>query len=328
MFFDPIEEILIDYVGGRDDLTLGIVRAIGDPVSRFTEDKLRMLRAVRFAATFGFILDESTANAVYQLRQQLNQVSAERIAQELKRMLSHASRAHAFHLLLQTGLLPEVLPELYRDNYGSTDEMSLTIVGQTLTHLNSEQFEPAMALILKSLCLAGQGEPGGVSQRTPPSPIAKSVYPGTRGKSTAAAASVCRRLKLSNEETECVCWLVESLPVLDDIRSRPLHVRKPLLAHPHFELLLQTSAAIAAAENRPATDVEFCRDYMSSLHGDELCPPPLVDGQDLMALNVPPGPAFRILLSTIRDEQLDEILTTRIVALERLRKLVNAGIVG
>ena len=372
MFFDPLDHTLIDYVGGREDLALGIVRAIGDPVARFTEDKLRMLRAIRFTATFGFILDEATADAVYQLRQQLNQVSAERIAQELKRMLSHASRAHAFRLLQQTGLLPEALPELYRGNYGSTNEVILTIVGQTLTPLKSEQFEPAMALILRSLCHAGKGEPGGVSlmslglessrhfpsavalkiaenadgtrsvpatidvnqvpfgasQRTLPSPTPKSMYPGTGGKPTAAAASVCRRLKLSNEETECICWLVESLPVLDDIRSRPLRIRKPLLAHPHFELLLQMSAAVAAAENRPATDVEFCRDYMSTLHGDELCPPPLVDGQDLIALNVPQGPAFRILLSTIRDEQLDEILTTRITALERLLELVNASTVG
>ena len=328
MFFDPLDHTLIDYVGGREDLALGIVRAIGDPVARFTEDKLRMLRAIRFTATFGFILDEATADAVYQLRQQLNQVSAERIAQELKRMLSHASRAHSFRLLQQTGLLPEVLPELYRDNVDSADEMVLTIVGQALTHLKSEQFEPAMALILQSLCHAGKGEPGGVSLRTRPSPIPKSVYPGTGGKPTAAVASACRRLKLSNEETECVCWLVQSLPVLDDIRSRPLRIRKPLLAHPHFELLLQMSAAVAAAENRPATDVEFCRDYMSTLHGDELCPPPLVDGQDLIALNVPQGPAFRILLSTIRDEQLDEILTTSITALERLLELVNASTVG
>jgi len=206
---------------------------------------------------------------------------------------------------MQTGLLPEVLPELYHDSNPSADEARLTLIGQSLQSLTSESFEPALALILRSL-----------------------RHPGTGKKSVAAVESVCHRLKLSNEETACVCWLVESLPILDDIRSRPLHVRKPLLAHPHIEHLLQMSAAIAAAENRPATDVAFCRDYISTLHGDELCPPPLVDGQDVMALNVPQGPAFRILLSTIRDEQLDEILTTRIVALERLRELVNAGTVG
>ena len=305
MFFDPIEETLIDYVGGREDLASGIVRAIGDPVARFTEDKLRMLRAVRFTATFGFTLDEATGDAVCQLRQQLNQVSAERIAQELKRMLSHGSREHSFRLLQQTGLLPEVLPELRQVSSHSTDETELNFIRQSLLHLKSERFEPALALILQSL-----------------------RHPDSGRKSVDAIESVCRRLKLSNEETTCVCWLVESLPVLDDIRSRPLHVRKPLLAHANSELLLQTSAALAAAGNRPATDVEFCRHYLSTLQGDELCPAPLVDGQDLKALNVPQGPAFRILLTTIRNEQLDEILASRTDALDRLRELVNAPTVG
>lgn len=299
MFFDPLTETLIDYVGGCDDLASGIVRAIGDPVARFTEDKLRMLRAVRFTATFGFTLDAATAAAVRELRHLICQVSEERIAQELKRMLSHSSREHSFQLLQETGLLPEVLPELRHDSSQATDEEKLTFIRASLLHLESEQFEPALALILLSL-----------------------RQPGAGRKSASAVESVCRRLKLSNEETSCVCWLVESLQLLDNIRSRPLHVRKPLLAHPNSELLLQISAALAAAGNRPATDVEFCRDYLSTLHGDELCPPPLVDGRDLMALNVPQGPAFRILLSTIRNEQLDEILASRTDALERLGELV------
>jgi len=306
MFFDPIAETLIDYVGGRDDLAAGVVRAIGNPVARFTEDKLRMLRAVRFTATFGFTLDAATADAVRELKQQLHQVSAERIAQELKRMLSHPSRAQAFQLLQDTSLLAEVLPEVCKDN--AADTTDLISIGQTLQHLESTRFEPALALILLA------------SHR----PMARSLLKS----GTSLVIGLCRRLKLSNEETDCMCWLLESLPVLEDIRNQALHVRKPLLAHSHFELLLQVSAAIAAAENRMPTDVQFCRDYLSSLTGDELCPPPLVDGQDLKVLNVPAGPAFRVLLSTIRNEQLDEILTTRTAALLRLRELVNAGAVG
>ena len=302
MFFDPLEETLLDYVGGRSDLEQGIVRAIGDPVARFTEDKLRMLRAVRFTATFGFVLDSATAAAALQLRQQLNQVSVERITQELKRMLSQTTREHSFLLLAQVALLPEVLPEICVA--GSIDAAKLTTVGRMLHHLTSERIEPAFAVILKTLLPAAPGK-----------------------ESVTAIESVCRRLKLSNEETNCICWLAESLLVLADIRNKPLHVRKPLLAHPHFELLLELSAAIATAENGIASDVEFCRDYLSSLKGKELCPPPLIDGQDLLVLNVPKGPAFRTLLSAIRDEQLDEILTTRTAALERLRELVNAGTV-
>ena len=313
MFFDPIDGTLIDYVGGQDDLAAGIVRAIGDPIARFTEDKLRMLRAVRFTATFGFALDTATAAAVHQLREQICQVSEERITQELKRMLSHSTRERSFRLLHSTGLMAEVLPELFRPTCyvtggsvsagiqpsGSAMQASAwTPAAPQLQHLESDEFEPAFALILRPL-----------------------HDPCAAGKSPAAIESVCRRLKLSNEETECVCWLVESLPVLDNIRSRPLHVRKPLLAHPHAERLFRISAAIAAAENRPAIDVEFCREYISTVNPEDLSPPPLVNGQDLIAANVPQGPAFRILLTAIRNEQLDEILTTRSAALNRLREL-------
>lgn len=302
MFFDPLEDTLLDYVGGRRDLEQGIVRAIGDPVARFTEDKLRILRAVRFTATFGFVLDSATAAAARQLRHQLNQVSVERVTQELKRMLSQPTRERSFRLLAQVALLPEVLPEIC--DAGSMDVARLTSVGRMLHHLTSERFEPAFALILTTSLKAAPGK-----------------------ESATAIESVCRRLKLSNEETHCICWLASSLSVLADIRNKPLHVRKPLLAHPHCELLLEMSAAIAAAENRIATDVQFCRGYLASLKCNELCPPPLIDGQDLIVLNVPQGPAFRELLSAIRDEQLDEILTTRTAALERLRELVNARIV-
>ena len=299
MFFDPIDETVIDYVGGREDLAAGIVRAIGDPIARFTEDKLRMLRAVRFAATFGFALDPATAAAVYHLRQQISQISEERIAQELKRMLSHETRAHSFRLLIQTGLFIEVFPELNSEASGGKRDAELTLMERTLHYLISEQFEPAMALMLRSL-----------HQPSLPPP------------KTAKIEAICRRLKLSNDEVDAICWLAESLPILSDIPRKPLHVRKPLLDHPYFEWLLQMSAAIAAAENRVAFDVDFCRNYVSSLRGSKLCPLPLVDGQDLKARHVPEGPVFRVLLTKIRNEQLDEILTNRATALERLNTLI------
>lgn len=308
MFFDPQEEKFIDYVGGLDDLAAGIVRAIGDPVARFTEDKLRMLRAVRFTATFGFTLDAATADAVHQLRHQICQVSEERVTQELKRMLSHSSRELSFRLLHESGLLAEIIPELFaatqQSGYAKQAE-ACTQTGEQLRHLTSDEFETALTLLLLPLRRTGNGT-----------------------KSTTAIDAVCRRLKLSNEETECICWLAESLSILDGIRVKPLHVLKPLLAHPYSECLLHVSSAITAAESRPADDVKFCRDYLSMVNRQDMCPAPFVNGQDLMALNVPQGPAFRVLLTTIRNEQLDEILTTRTAALERLRELVNARTVG
>lgn len=305
MFFDPLEQKFIDYVGGLDDLAAGIVRAIGDPIARFTEDKLRMMRAVRFTATFGFDLDAATADAVYQLRHQIRQVSEERVTQELKRMLSHASRELSIRLLHESGLLAEILPEVFGTAAGIGDSTSVAKICQQLKFLESDEFETALMLVLL--------------------PLRQIDIPG---KYTGQIDSVCRRLKLSNEETECICWLAESLSVLEGISGKPLHVLKPLLAHPYSERLLHASTAIAAGEGRLAHDVQFCRAYLSQVNRQDLCPAPFVNGQDLMALNVPQGPEFRVLLTTIRNEQLDEILTTRTAALERLRELVNARTVG
>lgn len=305
MFFDPLEEKFIDYVGGLDDLAAGIVRAIGDPVARFTEDKLRMLRAVRFTATLGFALDAATADAVHQLRHQIRQVSEERVTQELKRMLSHSSRELSLRLLNESGLLAEILPELFGTAGSTADSANIATICRQLKFLESDEFETAWMLVLLPL------------QQT-----------NVSGKSTGEIDAACRRLKLSNEETECICWLTEALSILDGIRIRPLHVRKPLLAHPYSERLLHASTAIAAADGRSAGDVQFCRDYLSMINREDLCPAPFVNGQDLMALNVPQGPEFRVLLTEIRNEQLDEILTTRTAALERLRELVNARTVG
>lgn len=199
---------------------------------------------------------------------------------------------------------PEPRNKQIRSDLVNNKSTIATICAQ-LRHLQSNDFEPALVLVLLPL----RQSPG---EKNPVSAI----------------ESVCRRLKLSNEETECICWLAESLSILDGIRARPLHVLKPLLTHPNSERLLHVSAAIAAAENRKADDVQYCRDYLSVINREDICPAPFVNGQDLMALNVPQGPEFRVLLTTIRNEQLDEILTTRTAALERLRELVNARAVG
>ena len=296
LFFDPTRNEVIDYVGGREDLAAGVVRAIGDPVDRFREDKLRMLRAVRFAATFRFHLDNQTADAIRQFATELSQVSVERIAQELRRMLAHSTRATAVKMLEDTSLLAEVLPEITSISGLLEQDETLDAMGL----LESASFEAALSLLLKPLYSSGEQE--------------------TRRR-VARIDEVCRRLKLSNEETECVCWLLNSLPVLDNIASQPLHVLKPLLNHPHATLLLDASSAIARSCRRDPVDAEFCRRYLSRISLETLAPASLIDGRDVMGLGIPAGPVVRELLATIRNEQLDERLATREQALVRLREL-------
>jgi poly(A) polymerase len=301
MFQDPLEDALIDYVGGERDLRRGIVRAIGDPNARFEEDKLRMLRAVRFAATLDFTLDTETEQSVRRRHQSLVAVSIERITAELHRMLAHPNRAPAVDLLDRTGLLEVIFPSPQDVPGGRCWSSAWNRETQlrTLSNLSEPRFEPALLMLL----LGGEV---------------------TQQDATQFLRTESRRLKLSNAERDCLCWLHAALPLLQDISRRPLHVLKPLLAHQNSRLLLDLSRAIAAAHEQEPVDVQYCLDYLKSASPDQLAPRPLLSGDDVMQAGVSAGPQVRILLDTIRREQLDERLTTRESALQRLQQLLQS----
>lgn len=306
MFYDPIAEKVIDFVGGEKDLRAGIVRAIGDPIERFREDKLRMLRAVRFAATLKFELDANTASAVRQYASDLNQVSVERIAQELRRMLADKERGKAVTLLFDTELFPVVFPELLESQTPESSHQQITDSCRTrllsiLTGLRIGTFEPALAAILLPLRRPGVD----------------------RRERCAMVDSVCYRLKLSTEETTCVSWLTDSLSRMSTIETAPLHILKVLVADSRITLLLDLADAAAEAERIPTSATLFCREYMASNNREILCPEPLITGLDLLQMQVPKGPLYRTLLEQIRREQLDEILATRAQALDRLKRLIS-----
>jgi tRNA nucleotidyltransferase/poly(A) polymerase len=292
MFFDPLAGQVLDYVGGQADLQRRVIRAIGDPHARFGEDHLRMLRAVRFAATFSFTLDPQTLRAVQDLRSRITGVSVERIMQELRRMLAHPTRAAALQLLQESRLLPEIFPEL---NAPLADPESFVAISSAFHSLEAVLFEPALALLLRPLHESSHGE--------------------SRQRLQAIHA-VCRRLKMANEEIDCISWILESLPVLRKIATRPLHLLKPLLADPRAPLLLAASAAADAAAGLAADDAAFAWHYLSRNPPEQLNPPPWINGDDVKALGVPPGPEIRRILTAVRHAQLDEQLPSRTAALE------------
>ena len=296
MFFDPVTAEVIDYVNGRTDLVAKVVRAIGDPVARFTEDKLRMLRAVRFAATYNFQLEPNTADAVRTLRREISQVSVERIAQELRRMLSHSSRAISVRQLLEVGLFPELFPKLISPAVNFDRSFSQLL--QRLSQLKLKRFEPALAAILCML-------------------FADDLSDANLGIKEIGAH--CRELRLSNEETQCVCWLVESAAACLDSERKPLHVVKPILHDRRITLLLDL---LHAVESR-RSDAEFLARFLESSNTELLNPTPFVDGRDLQQLGIEPGPEFKRILTLIRNEQLDEVITDRDNAIARIRQLAD-----
>lgn len=285
MFFDPVAKQVIDYVGGQADLAAKVLRAIGDPAERFAEDKLRILRAVRMAARFELAIDPATSAAARRMAPEIRAVSAERIAEELRKILTNRHRGRGFRLLREVELVPQILPEL-------ADGPTWDRVVRVLEAFPSDvSFPLAFAAVLQLL-------------------------------SPAAAAEVCRRLRLSNAELDRVTWLVERKDSLQDApASRPSRW-KPLLAHPAAGDLVALHRANAAADGTRTEPVEFCERVLRETPAEELNPPPVLTGDDLRAAGLTPGPEFKRLLDAVREAQLDGAVRTKdegLALAERLR---------
>lgn len=291
MFYDPLAEKTIDFVGGQEDLKRQVIRAIGNPRERFTEDKLRMLRAVRFAAIFNFEIESETAAAIREMAPEVTVVSAERIAAEMRILMVHPMRVRAMTLLRDLGLLRAILPELaaIADADPPCWERSLTL----LEAIESPSFPLAAAALL-----------GEVPSNDPNQSI---------------ASHVGRRWKLSRKEIDSAQWLMEHADALRSARERRWSEIQPLLITDDSEDLVKLHNAAAKLGRMDPADVEFCR-QRRQLPKDELNPAPLVEGRDLIEMQIPRGPIFSKLLKGARDAQLDGAIRNRYEALDWVRK--------
>lgn len=291
MFYDPLEQRVFDYVGGEQDLAQGIIRAIGVPQARMTEDKLRMLRAVRFTATFDFKLDLATAHAVREMASQLVAVSAERVAQELRRMLVDAHRQRAIELCEELGLLPLVFPELLpvvrRDDAWHITKCMLRLLQQP-------SFPLALATLHDRL-----GDCGFESF----DPMQRVIDAG-------------RRLKLSNQEIDAAAWLLKHRATIRKASQQSLARLKRTLCEPGAYELVDLMRVEDLAVGRDPADSLFCDEFLATTPSHELNPPPFVTGDDLKRLGLVPGPRFKGLLDQLRDAQLNGEVSTREAALK------------
>lgn len=302
MFYDPVADKLLDFVGGEKDLKAGILRAIGDPQARMQEDKLRMLRAVRFAATFRFALDEATASSVRNMAEQIHVVSAERIAQELRRMLAHENRACAMTLCRDLDLFARILPEL---RSLESDGPRWSMVESAMGHLQTSSFPTAFATLFSCL------EFGGVGDSSAESSLAERVD------------SCGRDLRLSNDEIDQAAWIVENLHRLDNARSLSLATLKRKLIHRFAADLLEVMRVHRVVLGRPLDDVEFCREFLDATPREVIDPPDLITGRELIELGVRPGPRFKEILDQIRDAQLNLEISNSTQARELAQRLAG-----
>ena len=269
LFFDPVAGEVVDYVGGLADLKGRVLRAIGDPLQRFTEDKLRLLRAVRFAATYDLQIEPATLAAVRQMAEQVSQVSGERIGAELRRIVVHKSRAHGAKLLAAAELLPPILPEL-----------------APRAAANDAAWQASQARLAR------------LADATVPSGFAALLYGMVE---PLQLREVGRRLRLSNKEIERTAWLLEQLPSVQEATTLAWPRLQRLLIHEGRDELLALLAATG-----PASDaaLERCREQIAR-PAEELNPPPLVTGNDLIRAGVKAGRQFALLLEHLRDRQLE-----------------------
>lgn len=301
LFFDPITGEVHDFVGGRDDLAAGIVRAIGVPSQRFAEDHLRLLRAVRFAAVFGFVLESHTRAAVERMAGLVTSVSPERIAAELRLMVARPGRGRALELLAETGLAMAVLPEVGPAAGPQAAEAWPASV-RVIDALDEPALPQAIAALVEGACGPREGDP-------------RARHP--------IVNAISRRLRLSNDEAATASWLLAALAAIgeDDVaalRGRAWSSVQPWLADRRRSLLVDLLRARAQARRGEAAAAAWAT--AESLRPiDRLDPPPLLGGDELLAEGVAKGRPIGEMLACIRRMQLDGLLANREAALEWVR---------
>jgi len=317
LLLDPMSNEVLDYVGGRADLAAQVVRAIGDPERRFSEDKLRMLRAVRFAARFGYAIAPPTFAAIRLLASQIDQVSQERVRDELTKMLTEGHAHRAFQLLDDSGLLREVLPEISAMK-GVEQPPQYHPEGDVFVHtllLLKNLPHPTPRTLAWGALLHDVGKPP--TFRVAPDRIR---FDGHVEVGVKMAEAICRRLRFSNEETEQILALVDNHMRFADVLRMKESTLKKFLRMPHFAEHLELHRIDCTASHGDLTLYNFAREKLQSIPPENMRPAPLVTGDDLISDGYTPGPQFKEILGAVEDSQLEGHLHSKVEAMGFVRE--------
>jgi len=313
MLLDPVSGEVLDFVGGRKDLEAGIIRTIGDPERRFAEDKLRLLRAVRFAARFEYEIETETLSAVQRQAHEIQAVSCERVRDELTRMLTEGHARHAFLLLDESGLLKEVLPEISAmkgveqppEFHPEGDVFVHTLL--LLEHLPS----PCPPTLAWGALLHDVGKPA--TFRVAPERIR---FDGHVDVGVKIAEEICERLRFSNHDVAQILALVDNHMRFGHATRMKESTLKKFLRLPAFDEHLALHRADSLASHRNLSTYEFIQKKLTEIPPEKIRPTPLVTGDDLIAAGYLPGPKFREILEAVEDAQLEGRLLSHESALE------------
>ena len=322
LLLDPIKDEVLDFVGGRKDLNAGIIRAIGEPERRFAEDKLRMLRAVRFAARFGYAVEPLTFAAIQKLAPQIHQVSRERVRDELSKMLTEGQARGAFLMLDQTGLLREVLPEISAMK-GVEQPPQFHPEGDVFVHtllLLDKLPQPCPPTLAWGALLHDVGKPA--TFRLAPDRIRFDGHVDVGLKMT---QEISRRLRFSNDDAAQILALVGNHMRFAQAQQMKESTLKKFIRMPHFEEHLELHRMDCQASHGDLTSFNFVRERMIAMPAEVMRPAPLITGDDLIDAGYSPGPQFKEILAAIEDGQLEGRLRDRDAAIKFVRQQFPIG---
>lgn len=316
MFYDPIAEQVLDYVGGQADLKRQVIRTIGMPQARFAEDRLRLLRAIRFGCRFHWPVEEATRRAICEQSDGILEVSWERIRDELGKILTEGGAPLGVRWLMDWGLMTHLMPEVLEMD-GVPQPPEYHPEGDVLTHtlimlglLNRPSVELAMGVLLHDI---GKPRTFEVLDR-----IRFNNHTTVGAK---IAEDICRRLRFSNEQITHIVSLVLE-------HHRFMHVREMrrsklvrFLRDPYFDDHLALHRVDCLACHGMLDNYHFCKNELASLEPERLRPKPLINGHDLITLGYKPGPFFKKVLATVEDAQIEEVIKNRDEALVLVKQL-------
>ncbi len=315
LFLDPDTMTVLDYVNGEADLRKGIIRAVGNAADRFREDHLRLLRAARFAARFGFTIATETEEAMRECAGLILRISPERVRDELQKMLCEGGAENAFRILARTGLLRQMLPEIAamqgieqpEEFHPEGDVFEHTMA--CLRHLKQPTPTLAWGVLLHDV-----GKP--VTQR-----FEDRIRFDLHDKAGARMAeAVLRRLRCPNDTIETVCWHVEQHMRFAHTLNMRESRRKRFMREPHFGELAALCRIDCAASHGDCADVDRIEACWKAMEEEEIRPAPLLSGRDLIAMGYVPGPLFAEILEQVEDGQLEGELGSREQARAWVRK--------
>lgn len=314
MFYDPETGTVVDYVNGRIDLESKTIRTVGDPAVRFAEDHLRLLRAVRFAGRLGFAIHGETYAAIRSMAHLVTTTSAERIRDELTKILTEGGARRALELMDATGLLACVLPEIARMK-GVLQPPEFHPEGDVFTHtlLLADMLTGATPTLAFGALLHDVGKP---ETMTFEDRIRFNNHDKVGAK---IAENVCKRLRMSNNDTERIVWLVDQHMRLAHIPQMRESKVKRFVREPGFHELLQLGRLDCLASHGDMSTIDWIEAHAANLPPEAVRPKPVLTGDDLIDMGFTPGPLFKEILQAVEDAQLEG----QVASNEQARELVR-----